>query len=172
MFFGAGLIYRAIHLVHRTFPPGHQGVFGAGLVTGALVGKVLFRPSSGILTPDKCSVRVDGRDLVDAELYLLIAGTLDRLFLGIDPFWGRGPGGIRLTALASCAQWMGFAAPGILAGRPPRWLSRERGYASERGERVELRISCGFTIDGELFAPEPEEHVELCADRRIAFVRA
>ena len=172
MFFGAGLIYRAIGLVHRKFPPGRQGVFGAGLVTGALVGKVVFRPSSGILTPDKCQVRIDGRDLVDAELYLLIASSLERLFLRINPFWGCGPGGMRLTALASRAQWMALAAPGILAGHPPRWLSRERGYASERAERAELRISCGFTIDGELFAPEPEEHVELCADRRVTFVRA
>jgi diacylglycerol kinase (ATP) len=172
MAFGAGLIYRAIRLVHRSFAPGQQGVFGAGLVTGALVGKVLFRPSSGILTPDKCQVRVDGRDLVDAELYLLIASTLERLFLRINPFWGREPGGVRLTALASRAQWMALAAPGILAGRPPRWLSRERGYASERAERAELRISCGFTIDGELFDPEPEEQIELCADRRITFLRA
>jgi hypothetical protein len=77
MFFGAGLIYRAIQLVHRAFPPERQGVFGAGLVTGALVGKVLLRPTSGILTPDKCQVRLDGRELVDAELYLLIASTLD-----------------------------------------------------------------------------------------------
>ena len=172
MAFGAGLIYRATSLVHRTFPPGRQGVFGAGLVTGALVGKVLFRPTSGILTPDKCQVRVDGRDLVDAELYLLIASTLERLFLRINPFWGRGPGGVRLTTLASRAQWIALAAPGILVGRPPRWLSRERGYASERAEHAELRISCGFTIDGELFAPEPEERVELCADRRLTFMRA
>jgi len=172
MVFGAGLIYRAITLVHRTFPPGRQDVFGAGLVTGALVGKVLFRPTAGILTPDKCQVRLDGRDLVDAELYLLIASTLERLFLRINPFWGRGPGGVRLTALASRAQWMALAAPGVLAGRPPRWVSPERGYVSERAERAELRISCGFTIDGELFAPEPEEHIELCADRRITFVRA
>jgi diacylglycerol kinase (ATP) len=173
MFFGAGLIYRAIGVVHRVFPPGRsQGLFGASLVTGALIGKVLFRPSSGILTPDKCQVRVDGRDLCDAELYLLISSTLDRLFLRMNPFWGAGPGGVRLTALASRAPWMALAAPGILAGRPPRWLAPEDGYASARTERAELRISCGFTVDGELFDPEPEEAIELSADRRITFLRA
>ncbi len=173
MFFGAGLIYRAIGLVHRVFPPGRsQGLIGAGLVTGALVSKVVFRPTSGILTPDKCQVRVDGRDVSDAELYLLISTTLERLFLRMNPFWGSGPGGVRLTALASRAQWMALAAPGILAGRPPRWLTPERGYLSARLERAELRISCGFTVDGELFAPEPEEQIELCADRRITFLRA
>jgi diacylglycerol kinase (ATP) len=90
----------------------------------------------------------------------------------MNPFWGTGPGGVRLTALASGAQWMALAAPGILSGRPPRWLAPERGYVSERLERAELRISCGFTIDGELFPPEPEEPIELCADRRITFLRA
>lgn len=172
MFFGAGLIYRAIRVVHRVFPPGRQGVFGAGIVTGALVGKTLFRPTSGILTPDKCQVRGDGRDLVDAELYLLISSTLDRLFLRMNPFWGTGPGGLRLTALSSDAQWMPLAAPGILSGRGPRWLTPERGYVSARLDRAELRISCGFTIDGELFAPESEEQIEISADRRITFLRA
>jgi hypothetical protein len=173
MFFGAGLIYRAIGLVHRVFPPGRsQGLLGAGLVTGALVTRAAFHPTSGILTPDKCQVRGDGRDLVDAELYLLISTTLERLFLGMNPFWGPGSGGVRFTALASDARWMALAAPGILSGRPPRWLTPERGYSSERLERAELRISCGFTIDGELFAPEPEEQIELCADRRIRFLRA
>ncbi len=173
MVFGAGLIYRAISLVHRVFPPGRsQGLFGAGVVTGALVTKVAFRPTSGILTPDKCQVRVDGRDLVDAELYLLISSTLERLFLRINPFWGTGPGGVRITGMASRARWMGFAAPGILAGRPPRWVTPERGYVSERVERAELQISCGFTVDGELFDPEPEERIELSADRRIRFLRA
>jgi Diacylglycerol kinase catalytic domain len=173
MFFGAGLIYRAIGVVHRVFPPGRsRGFLGASLVTGALVAKVLFRPTSGILTPDKCQVRGDGRELSDAELYLLISTTLERLFLRMNPFWGAGPGPVRLTALASRAQWMAAAAPSILSGRPVSWLTPERGYASARVDRAELRISCGFTIDGELFAPEPEEEIELCADRRILFLRA
>ena len=48
MFFGAGLIYRAIGLVHRVFPPGRsQGLLGAGLVTGALLTKVMLAPDVG-----------------------------------------------------------------------------------------------------------------------------
>ena len=172
MFFGAGLIYRAIQVVHRMFPPGRQGLFGASIVTGALVLKVLLHPTQGILAPDKCEVRENSRELADPELYLLIASTLDRLFLRMNPFWGTGPGGVRLSALSSRAQRIALAAPGILRGRPRAWVTRERGYSSERLERAKLRISCGFTIDGELFAPEPEEEIELSADRRIRFLRA
>jgi diacylglycerol kinase (ATP) len=173
MFFGAGLIYRAIGVVHRVFPPGRsQGLLGAGLVTGALVSKLLFKPTRGILTPDKCHVRIDGREVADAELYLLISTTLDRLFLRMNPFWGSGPGGVRLTAVASRAQRLARAAPGILAGRPPVWVRAAPGFTSERSERAEIRMSCGFTVDGELFEPEPEERIALSADRRIVFLRA
>jgi diacylglycerol kinase (ATP) len=172
MFFGPGIIYRAIQVVHRVFPPGRQGLFGASVVTGALVLKIVLHPKHGILAPDKCEVREDGRELADPELYLLIASTLDRLFLRMNPFWATGPGGVRLTAISSRAQRIARAAPGILRGRPPAWVTPERGYTSARLERAKLRISCGFTIDGELFAPEPEEEIELAADRRIRFLRA
>jgi hypothetical protein len=33
-------------------------------------------------------------------------------------------------------------------------------------------MSCGFTVDGELFDPEPEERIEIRADRRVTFLRA
>jgi hypothetical protein len=171
-FFGAGLIYRAIQVVHRVFAPGRQGLFGASIVLGALLVKVMLRPTQGILAPDKCDVRSAGHELADPELYLLIASTLDRLFLGMNPFWATGPGGVRLTAVSNRAQRIWRAAPGILRGSPPDWVTRERGYTSARLEHAKLRISCGFTIDGELFDPEPEEEIELAADRRIRFLRA
>ena len=127
----------------------------------------MFRPTSGILTPDKCQVRGDGRDLADAELYLLISTTLERLFLRMNPFWGAGPAACGSPRSRAARSGWRSRRPESSPGRPPRWLAPERGYASERLERAELRISCGFTIDGELFAPEPEEEIELCADRRI-----
>lgn len=173
MFFGAGLIYRAIRIVHRLFPPGRsQGLFGASLVTAALVAKLLFRPTDGVLTPDKAGVQIDGREVSDAEFYLLIATSLDRLFLRMNPFWGVGPGGVRLSALASRAERLARAAPGILRGRPLPWLAPETGYTSARADVVKIRMGCGFTIDGELFDPEPDEVVELAADRRVTFLRA
>lgn len=173
MFFGAGLIHRGIGVVHRVFPPGRsQGLFGAGLVTAALVSKMLFKPTQGILTPDKCSIRIDGRETADAEFYLLLATSLDRLFLQMNPFWGAGPGGVRITAVSSQAQRLARAAVGILRGRPPSWVRSAPGFTSERAETAEIRMSCGFTVDGELFDPEPEERLELRADRRVTFLCA
>lgn len=172
MFFGAGMIQRAVSLVHRIFPPGQQGVFGAGLVTGALLLKVLTRPSDGILSPDKAAIAIDGTPIGDGEFYLLIASTLSRLFLRMNPFWGQGPGGVRLTAIATRATRPVVAAPGIFRGRPRDFVTSENGYHGANAQRVQIGMGCGFTIDGEIFAPEPDEVVRLGADRRITFVRA
>lgn len=172
MFFGMGMLRRAVQLVHRSFSAGNQGVFGAGLVTAALVTKVLWRPKDGILAPDKAEIRIDGKSVSDAEFYLVCGSTLERLFLRMNPFWGRGPGGVRFTAMASRGRRLAAAAPGILRGRPRDFVTAENGYTSANAEQVELRIGEGFTIDGEIFGPEPDELVRVVADRRIQFIRA
>jgi len=173
MFFGAGTIHRAIELVHDIFPAGRtQGALGAGLVTLALVMKTIWRPRDGILTPDKIEARLDGRLIEQGELRLTIASTLRRLFWRLDPFWGEGRGSIRFTCIAGDAHHFGRAAPGLLWGRPPAFTTTENGYTSENVSNAELRLSCGFTIDGELFAPREDEVVTLTSDTRASFVRA
>jgi hypothetical protein len=173
MFFGVGMIQRAVQLVHRVFPSGRsQGVFGAGLVTGALIAKTLFRPTGGILTPDKLQVLLDGKPALDSEFYLAIATSLDRLFLRMNPYWGSGPGGVRFTSIASSAENLKGAFTGILRGRPRAFVTPERGYTSENVGCAEIALSCGYTVDGELFAPEPDEQVTLSADRRITLLRS
>ncbi len=172
MFFGMGVLRRAVELVHRTFAPGQQGVFGAGLVTAALVATMFCRPTDGILAPDKAEISLDGKPMTDAEFYLVCASSLEHLFLRMNPFWGSGPGGVRFTALASRARRIAAATPGILRGRPRQFVSAANGYTSENADRVTLRMGSGFTIDGEIFAPESDELVTVAADRRIQFVRA
>jgi len=173
MFFGAGMIQRAIALTHRMFPPGKsQGVLGAGVVTGSLLMRASRGDRNGVLTPDKIQILLDGRMVPHGEFYLVIASSLNRLFLRMDPFWGEGPGGVRFSTIASNAERVRSAVPGILRGKPRPFVTRERGYTSERPECAELRLDCGFTVDGEIFEPVPDEVVTITADRRVAFVRA
>jgi hypothetical protein len=173
MFFGAGMISRAIDLTHRIFPTGRsQGVFGASIVTASLIAKTLTRPTQGILTPDKIQILIDGRPVPEGEFYLAIASSLKRLILGINPFWGREPGDVRFTALASRVRRLGRAVPGILRGKPGARVSAENGYTSANADRVELRLDCGFTVDGEIFPCQADERVTITADRRVTFVRA
>lgn len=173
MFFGAGMIHRAIALTHRLFPPGKpQGAFGAGLVTAGLATRAVFNSSDGVLVPDKAQVYLDGAMVPQGEFTLLIGSTLEYLFWRLRPFWGNGGGGVRFTTMAHNAQRMGRAVPRILWGRRSAHATPENGYTSRNVDRAELRFDCGYTIDGEIFPAEPDEGVSLSADRRITFVRA
>jgi hypothetical protein len=174
MFFGAGVIHRGIELVHRVFPPGRsQGVLGASLVTGALLGRLaLLGDSQGLLAPDKVRILLDGWPAERGESRLVMATTLDRLFLRMRPFWGSGPGGVRFTALSADARRLERALPGILRGRPGRMVTERNGYTSRNAKRVDLELGCGFTVDGELVEPCPGRTLSITAENTVRFVRA
>ena len=173
MFFGAGMIHRAIALTHRLFPKGrNHGVLGPGLVTGSLIVKTVLRPRSGVLAPDKVQMLLDGESVPQGEFRLVIASSLNRLFLRMNPFWGEGPGPVRFTCAASGSQHFPKVALGILRGRPKPLVNTDNGYTSKNVQRAEMRFDCGFTVDGEIFAPRSVETVTLTGDRRVTFVRA
>lgn len=172
MFFGGGLIQRAIQFTHRVFENRNHGVWGVGLVTGTLLTRLFARPTEGMLTPDKLEVTVDDRELRGGEFYLTFATSLSRLFLRMDPFWGTGPGDVRFTAIRSSVQRMARHSLGILRGRPAPFVAPEHGYESANADRVQLRMGCGYTIDGEIFEPRADEVITVEADRRIQLVRA
>ena len=145
---------------------------GATLVTAGLIGRMITGDHTGILTPDKVQILLDGEAVDQGEFHLVIASTLSRLFSRMRPFWGQGPGGVRFTSLAAPCKNFGKAAPGMLRGKPPAWATPETGYTSRNVDRAELRMSCGFTVDGELWQPDPDRSIALSAERVVHFVRA
>lgn len=176
MFFGLGVIHRAIGLNHELFENDHasgiQGAVGATMITASLLGRLAAGDNNGILQPDKVQVLINGQLQDRGEYFLLIASTLDRLFSRMKPFWGSGPGGVEITSVASNAQRIPRSLLGILRGKPPPFVTEENGYTSRNANRVELRLDCGFTVDGELFDPVPGRQIEISADHTIQFVRA
>jgi diacylglycerol kinase family enzyme len=172
MFFGVGVIHRAIELTHRMFPKGRaQGVFGSGLVLGTLVTRAAFGSVTDLLTPDRMEILMDGQPLEQEEFQLVIATTLERLFLKIRPFWGQEAAPLRFTAIAAGATRSLAAAIGILRGQPPPYVTLDAGYTSRNVYRVELCLDCGLTVDGEMFAPQPGRTVRIEANHRLRFVR-
>lgn len=174
MFFGAGSIQRAIEQVHRVFPRGRaQGVFGATLTTAALLLRAACgRAGRGILRPDKIQLRLDGEEMAGGEFTLAMATTLGRLFAGLRPFWGDGPGAVRFTSVLSGAEGFGQAAARILTRRASGRTGEERGYLSRNVDRAELVTGSGFTVDGELVGPRRERLLSISAEERVTFVRA
>jgi diacylglycerol kinase (ATP) len=172
-FFGAGMIHRAIDLTHSVFPQGRsQGSFGAGIVTAGLLLKAIAKRSDGVLTPDKAQILLDGELVGSGEFTLIIASSLQRLFLKINPFWGLEEAPVRFTAMASSCERTAAAAPGILRGKPRSFVKPAAGYTSRNVDVAELRIDAGFTVDGEIIQPRSGEIVRISGDRRVRFVRA
>lgn len=175
MFCGVGTIHRAIELTHRVFPYGRaQGVFGSSVVTFSLLARHLFGEKDGILDPDDVAIRLDGQPVEGHSFRLVMASTLRRLFLRINPFWGREQAPIRFTALdhESTRQFGNLVK--VLRGRVPhdRRGEQEQGYTSHNVFTGELSLDCGLTVDGELFPAIPGRVVKLSADERIRFVRS
>ena len=148
-------------------------MLGASLVTAALLGRLaVLGDSRGVLAPDKAQLLMDGELLGQGEFTLLMACTLDRLFAGLRPFWGRGPGGVRFTGIAGGARDLWRSLPGILRGRPGARVTEDEGYLSRNVKCAQLRMDCGFTVDGELVEPDGGRILSVTADDEVGFVRA
>jgi diacylglycerol kinase (ATP) len=172
MFCGLGMIHRAIELTHRVIPKGQQGALGATLVTAGLMGRNLMGHKEGVLEPDKVQLLLDDELVDGGEYLLLITSTLGRLFAGMRPFWGQGPGPVRFTSVATGSAHKPRAFQGILRGRPGSVVTEANGYTSRNVKHAELRLDCGFTVDGELVAPEPGRTLAISADDRVRFAVA
>jgi hypothetical protein len=172
-FFGAGMIHRAIALTHDLFPYGSiQGALGAGVVTAGLILRASASRLGGVLTPDKAQIVLDGDLIPRGEFMLMIASSLQRLFLRINPFWGEEKGAVRFTAVASGAHRIAAAAPGILRGKPRTFVKTEDSFTSRNVGTAQLRIDAGYTVDGEVIEPRSDEIVRITSDHRVSFVRA
>jgi len=174
MFCGFGTIHRAIELTHRVFPYGRsQGVFGSGVMTGLLLLRHALGKRDGVLDPDRVEIALDGTRVAASRFHVVMATTLDRLFLKIRPFWGRERAPIRFTALEPEGRnpWKNVIK--VLRGLEPvdERGAVEAGYTSHNVHTTELTLDCGLTIDGELFEPRPGRTVTLSADDRLRFVQ-
>ncbi len=180
LFFGAGVIQRALALKHRLYPKRRlQGLFGAGLFLGGALLRVASGAPSGTFAPDDIGLAFDQRakepfseQLAPQPLQLVMATTLHRLFLRLCPFWGTEAAPLRFTAIAAHAARSPVAVWKVLRGLPPPRFALDSGYCSHNVEQLTVRLDCGFTIDGELFEPQLGRTLHLATDQRLRFIRA
>ncbi len=169
-FFGVGMLYRAVQLPPN-YPGPIQNLIGIFMLLGSLVARAAVGRSSGILTPDKMQIVLNEAPIRPDEFKLVMATTLERLFFGINPFWGTEDAPLKVTSLAAGAPMLKNSA-GILRGKPPAAATPEAGFHSHNVEAAAFRLDCGVMLDGEVFPPEPDRLVKLRADDRLRFVRA
>ena len=180
MFFGAGVIQRALAFKHQLYPKRRlQGLFGAGLFLGGALLRVASGSPTGIFAPDDIGLAFNHKgmatpsDRLETQPFqLVMATTLKRLFLHLCPFWGTENASLRFTAIAANAARSPVAVWKVLRGLPPPSFALDSGYCSHNVERLTLQMAGGFTIDGELFEAQPGRTLYLAADHRLRFIRA
>jgi diacylglycerol kinase (ATP) len=151
MFFGAGCIYQGIQFFHSRVhkiglsgDPAHLLIFARFLVG-------LARREDALVAPVSAAIRVDRVDIAEGVYLLMLISTLDRLILGVRPFWGQGASPLHLTTVSAGFRHLLQALPALAQGRCNRYGSPENGYVSVNAREIRLDMDGGFAIDGELF---------------------
>lgn len=172
MFFGAGAVYHGVNFcrryVHRV---GLKGELGPGIAMVVFIVRGMFGERSTLLPPLSTSGRIDDVAIEPKQYFGLMSSTLEHLFLGIRPFWAKGPGPLKFTGVADRPRHVWRAAPSILRGKANNYVRREFGYESYNASVIELRIDSGFTLDGELFDADPDAPVILDGRYTASFLR-
>ena len=161
MFLGTGAIMQATRYAH-------SDVHSRGLGGEVSLGLVLIRSIWGLIRNDPrfCQPTRVRMTLTDtrgasvtrdsAPMLVLVASTLERLFLGIRPFWAPRTAAIGLTAIRRGPTRFARCVLAVLRGRPNRHVTAANGYESFRADRIELRFDGDVNLDGEVFATKGE----------------
>jgi diacylglycerol kinase (ATP) len=154
MFFGAAGIVQGIEFWRRRLHA--RGLRGQGVSGLALVRMLLplLGGRHGVLTPISVAVELDGGPVREGERLAVLVSTLERLLLGMRPYWDTTPAPLHYTAVDDRPRHLWRALPSLLRGRASRWATPADGYTSRNVTEVRLAFDGTFTVDGELFAAE------------------
>jgi len=155
MFFGAGLIFQGIQFCHKEL---HSLGLGGELAPGLALIRMLLavlNKNDTHFGPSRLSIALDHHAPRTRDCLVVLVSTLDRLFLGLRPYWGPGNGPLHYTAVEFRPKHLLRTLPYLMRGHNCPSGTQQNGYISEMVHEVRLDIDSGFTLDGELFAPDP-----------------
>jgi diacylglycerol kinase (ATP) len=153
LFFGAGLIYQGIQFFHdRVKSWGLRGEWAHTLIVGCYL-LALAAKNRDVISPVSISIGLDGNRLQRQDCLLVLISTLEKLILGLRPYWGWEEGPLRFTAVRTRPRRILRTIMGLACGRNGRHPGAENGYLSQNAHEIELDFRGGFTLDGELYTP-------------------
>jgi hypothetical protein len=149
--FGAGAFVRATDLAQRTHRVGAFEEMAIGLTLAAAAFRTLFGgPRSGWRVGERMQLRFEDEQKLTGAIFLLLASTLERLPLSVQPFGPLEAGPMRSLAVEAPPKQLLRALPRLLAGTDTPWLE-SAGYHQRALERLEVTLDTSFVLDGETF---------------------
>ncbi len=169
MFLGAGAIIQGTDYAHRELHArGLRDDFSLALGT-VRTAWGLLRNDPAFRRQEKMRLSIDGEPPVEYDTLILAMSTLHRLAFGMNPFWGEGPGAIRLTLIENRCTRFARTFPSILRGRPGGNALPAQGYTSRNARRVLLELQGKVNLDGEII--EPDGALEIVSSEELEFLR-
>ena len=151
MFLGAGTVIQGTEYAHRTVHPlGLRGDSSLSVVVARTIWGMV-RKDPRFAQPVSMGLALDDEaPLPRQEALVLLVSSLEKLFLGIDPFWGGGDGPVRLTLIRKDPERLLRNLPSILRGRPRARVSETAGYLSRNARSATLWLDGTINLDGEI----------------------
>jgi len=172
MFFGTAGIYQGIEYFHRNVNArGLKGELGPGLTIARFLWSASLRRSD-FISAVPITITVDNQPAQELDCIVLLISTLERLFLGLYPYWGDEKAPLHFTALRNRPRRLMQSLPYILRGRKSRRIRPGNGYYSHNASKIRLNLDSGFTLDGQLYMPEnSREPTEVQSGAVAAFLQ-
>ncbi|MCR6632819.1 MAG: hypothetical protein NVV74_23790 [Magnetospirillum sp.] len=150
----------------------HRHGLASRMAVAAVLAVSLAQTAGGGLfaAGEPMRVRVDNGEVTGGSRFLLLATTLNRLMMGLWPFWGEGASELRVLDMAAPPQRLLAALPRLARGRPAPWMERA-GYRSARAQRVEIELPGPVILDGEPFFPGMDGRLVLSLGPEMEFIR-
>ena len=170
MFFGAGIIAAGVrYFRERIRPTGLVGESASAPVIARYLWRILTAPAASAPDYGIRHVGEDGRPPTEGDCMLLLATVLDRLLLGLTPYWGEGGGPIHYTGVRCAPDGLLLNAPRVCLGLGNR-LRDAAGYRSADVHNLEIMMKGEFIIDGETYSTGGERPLCISAGRTADFL--
>jgi hypothetical protein len=169
MFLGAGAVTQGTEYAHREIHSrGLRDDFSLALGTARTIWGVL-RDDPEFNQHVTIDLSLDGGASRRHDSLILVISSLQRLAFGMRPFWGTGPGQLRLTVMEQhCTKFLRTFVS-IARGRPNRNAVPQSGYYSHNAEHVELSVKGSLNLDGEII--HADGRVIVSASPRLEFIK-
>jgi hypothetical protein len=173
MFLGAGAVIQGTEYAHREIHSrGLRDDFSGALgvlrtVWGLIRGEPEFNRTVDIQT-NIAELQLESRH----QAWILAISSLHRLFLGMDPFWGEGPGAIRTSIIEGDCKKFLRTFQSIARGKANKLATPENGYFSYNSNEIHLLMDASLNLDGEILTSSSATGpVKITASKPVTFIR-
>ncbi len=165
MFLGTGASSEATMFCQTAFnAKGVKGEWATFATLASAAARTMFtkadpRDETRLDRPFLIQVTSGGQQFCSGPHLMMLSTTLERIVLGIKPFWGGQSGPIRTSIfpypVPSVTRWL---LPMMYGGENRRV---PRGALSFSGADLEILSSTSFVLDGEFFVSAPGEQLKV-----------